>query len=442
MIGRVATRLRRAVTASTSRLSATAHAPLARRGVEPSAKTPAKLPAKPAGEAGWMPGPPRGVAFPEMAILRDVQILPSTSSPPKTREAAEATGMGGPVWPQSFEDSRLRYRSRGFVADRMLAPVERPEAVIEEPCIWGGYLHTHFGHLIAEHLGRLLWARHMWPAHPAVFVAKPRTQVERLPSHVGQILEWYGVRPSGLHVVDRPTLVRELCVAAQAEPYRASRPSPSYLDLLDEHVRRSGLRAEASDVLYVTRANILATLRGGHVGETYVVRVLGEAGARVLDPAALPLRQQLAAYAGARHLVFAEGSAVHGRQLLGRIDQRITVVNRRVGSGLARKNLAPRCSRLAYVAPNRLTLMPVMLPGHFADAYALTFYDVPKLHEAFADMGVPLARLWSQRAYEEACEAELATWAAAVRKGPHGFDVPATLAALQDVMTQRPLEPA
>jgi hypothetical protein len=338
--------------------------------------------------------------------------------------------VGGPVWPEAARETFVRFESRRERIDQLLDPVERCEARIERPCVWGGYIQPHFGHMVAEHAGRLLWSSHARPDDLVELAAEPGATMATLPPFVAELLSWYGMDADRIHLLDRPTLARELRVAPQAEPFHGDPPGEDYLDLLDHHAERAGLRPTASEHLYVGRVGLPGRAKAGHVGEGYLAGVLARLGVRVLDPAALPLREQLAAYAGARHLIFAEGSAVHGRQLLGRADQTITVIVRRRRSRLAARNLGPRCTSLAYVEAARATVAPVLWYGARLSSLALAFYDVPALHRGLAARGLDVTSVWDDEAYQAACRADLEAWVEALAARPDLFDAAASRQAL------------
>lgn len=371
------------------------------------------------------------VRLPELARFHEVQILPSTI-PHKTRGRRPGGRMvGGPVWPEAARATFVRFESRREWIDQPLEPVERCEARIERPCVWGGYVQPHFGHMVAEHAGRLLWSSHARPDDLVVLVAEPGATMATLPTFVAELLDWYGIDAGRVHLLDRPTLARELRVAPQAEPFHGDPPSEDYLDLLDHHAERAALPPTAAEHLYVGRVGLPGRAKAGHVGEAYLAGVLARLGVRVMDPAALPLREQLAAYAGARHLIFAEGSAVHGRQLLGRADQAITVIARRHRRRIAAPNLGPRCASLAYVEAVRATVAPVLWYGARLPSLALAFYDVPALHRGLAARGLDVASVWDDEAYQAACRADLEGWVEALAARPDLFDAAASRQALE-----------
>lgn len=390
-----------------------------------------------AASAAEPPSAPAGV-LERLATFEDIQVLPSDIRHSTRSKRPGGLMHGGPVWPAEARDGFVRFISRREPLDRLAPPVERCDEVIEEPCVWGGYLQNHFGHLVAEHCGRLLWSRHAWPDALVLFVHEPGATLDALPRFVTEVVGWFGVRPERMRLVGRPLLARRLHVAPQAEPFKTAAPTDAYLDLLDHHVGASGLSPRPSDLLFVTRAGMLSRAKGGHVGEAYLAGRLAALGATVIDPGSLPLREQLAHYAGARHIIFAEGSAIHGRQLLGRLNQDITVLCRRPGSRLAALNLRPRCRRLTFVEATRHMVAPVRRLGPPADSIAMSIYDLKRLLRGLAALGLDVMATWDQKAYLKACRDDLAAWQSALQDRPDVFDLPASLEALSAVTTQRP----
>jgi hypothetical protein len=46
------------------------------------------------------------------------------------------------------------------------------EAEIKEAAVWGGYVHPHFGHLVAEHLTRILPSIQARPDDLVLFITE------------------------------------------------------------------------------------------------------------------------------------------------------------------------------------------------------------------------------------------------------------------------------
>ena len=68
-------------------------------------------------------------------------------------------------------------------------------------------------------------------------------------------------------------------------------------------------------------------------GEPYLEDVLRRSWVRVLRPETVPLAEQLRNYRAATDIVFAEGSALHALQLLGRVDADVAVLGAASGEG-------------------------------------------------------------------------------------------------------------
>lgn len=186
--------------------------------------------------------------------------------------------------------------------------------------------------------------------------------------------------------------------------------------------------------LYVHRLGQLAQGNGSIAGEGVVVDALRKAGVAVMDPAKEPLADQLSRYAGARLLVFAEGSALHGRQLLGRIDQDILVINRRPGGTMAWAQIGPRCRQLTFAEVGRAFLCPVGADGTQLLQHGVTLANPAQLISAFAGHGIDLAQTLNAAMFAEAEKADLAIWWSAVQR-LQNLDIAATRTAMQDILT-------
>lgn len=376
---------------------------------------------------------------PEIALFRDIQVIPPVQ-PRIFVPGGPRLGLGdrqgmccGPIWPEFESQTWVRHNLEGRPVDLEPQAVARPANVLSRPSVWAGYLHFHFGHLVAEHAPRLLWSRYLRPDDLHLVAIRPGTT--RIPRHVQEVLAWHGLGRRHLMVVTAPTLVRELRVVPQAEQFFGHGPDAAYLDLLDHHVRQSGLVPIRSDILYVTRQGLLPRGHGGHVGEGYLVRRLAERGVSILDPSTALLREQLARYAGARTIVFADGSAIHGRQMLGRIDQRIVVLARRAQARTAEPSIAPRCTDLAYVEATRAAAVPVRPDRRGMHAESVCFYDLDAVLAGLRDVGVDLSSGWNSNDYRASCEADVAAWTDHVRSNPAKYAVDASVAALAAIMS-------
>lgn len=352
----------------------------------------------------------------ELAFFENVPVMPHAG-------IQAHVPQGGPIWPDFGAQHGARFCFRGRPVD--LAPKwQKPERRFRRPAIWGGYLSHEFGHLVAEHITRVLPASLARPNDLFAFTLPQGQSPETLPDYLWQIFDWLAVPRASVRFVLRPSLAPELRVAPQGEMLGNLPPDPAYLDALDTLPERHGLAlGQSVPLLYVSRAGWAAKGRGAHLGEAYLVGLLRQLGVPVIDPATLSIRAQMQAYAQAAVLVFAEGSALHGRQLLGRIDQEIHVLNRRPGGDLAHQPLAARCRRLVHhdVTAELLTVsgrVKTRIPKPREMRHlAASFYDIDALFAAFSGLGVALSRVWNMAAYRDAALSDALHWVLAHQAG-------------------------
>lgn len=369
---------------------------------------------------------------PELDLFRDIRVVPPRELYFKTMLAD-----GGPIWPDLPPKAGYRHFRAGEAVDRLPEPVEGPYEPFDAPALWLGYAHPHFGHLVAEHTTRLPLSLYWRPTDTVMCVTAPGQGEEALKPYFWDVLAWFGVPRERVHVVTRPLMVRELRVAPQGEFLPARAPKPYYIDLMDEIAARQSLTPRKDGLVFVSRAGQLAQGRGANAGEAYLVDLLTRSGVTVIDPGTMPLRDQMEVYAGAQTLVFSEGSAMHGRQLLGRLPQRIVILQRRPNWFAGRGQLSVRCDSLDFAAVTARMVAPIRKNGTVNVACAISFYDPAKLVDALRQEGVDLAPHWSADAYAEACAADAAAWFGCVRNWGR-IDVPETRAALGKAIAAQP----
>lgn len=333
--------------------------------------------------------------------LRDVDVVPATAEP-------NNLPVGGVLWPQDAPSWVHPHRyGRAVVNSRPARPAV-PDRVLEAAS-YLGYATAHFGHFLAEQAGRVLDTSRYDPRGVGVLVARPQHYQQHVSEFVWDVLGWLGVERTSVEVVaSRAVRVKEFTVWRTQETPGAS-PSQRYLDVLDENTGRRGLVPVPNPVLYVSRSRMPHRLSG----ERYLDEALRRAGVPVVHPETLPLREQLAHYQGARTLVFAEGSSMHGRQLLGRVDQRIVVLQRRKGGSFGKDFLTSRASALDIVDPLHCSI-PLSFrfdaPGpKMWEAFPLV--DSSKILATFAALGVDLAASWEEATFQRLVRQDLEEWA-------------------------------
>ncbi|MEI6096751.1 MAG: glycosyltransferase 61 family protein [Alphaproteobacteria bacterium] len=353
-------------------------------------------------------------------VFRDIEVVPGDAY-----RLRSILTNGGPVWPRFHRQTTARFMQGGVYVDRPVVPSGLPLQVIERPCVWGGYAIPHFGHLVADHMTRVLEGRVTRPDDLFLFLNRPGEPVETMPDYIWQVMDWYGLARAQVHMVTVPVLARELRCYPQAEPFGSGPPSADYLSLLAENARQRGLQPQPADLVYVGRVGMLALGKGGLAGEAYLTDVLKGLGVQVLDPAQASLTEQLAAYAGAKVLVFAEGSAMHGRQLLGRLEQQIVVLNRRKGARLAEAALVARCDQVTYVEASGQTIGMGTLDTLTHSAQGLSLLDLDAVFASFARFGVDLQGVFDPVAFAAAVVKDAESWlyAQAFTLGAAVFDL-------------------
>lgn len=341
-------------------------------------------------------------ALPPMQHFRDIPVVP-------LQALTHHVGLGGPIWPDFDQQTRVRHcRGNGPSDSRPTPPdAARP---LSGPAVWAGVLDLHFGHLIAEHLSRLPQSLQERPDDLYLFVLEPKQKEADLPDWIWQILDWYGLARDKVCIVTEPVQVRDLYVAPQSEILGAFIMEPAYLDVLDAITQRNALPQAASHVTYVGRPGMVARGMGGHAGEAYLMQVLARAGVQVIDPATLSIRDQLARYQGAQVLIYAEGSAIYGRSLLGRADQDIHVLRRRRGRDTGQFHLRPRCNQLTYHPAVGQTLAAKPEYGGVMYHRHAALYNLAVLFDLFGGLGYDLPALWDNEAYHAMVRHDVIGW--------------------------------
>lgn len=346
--------------------------------------------------------------FPALALFRQIPVVPVT-------KVHQHVAFGGPIWPEFDTQKAVRHCRLNGAWDKE-PPWPEHSALLRGPAVWGGFLDSHFGHFVADHLPRLPMSLRERPDDVYLFTVDPGMTRAGLGDWVWQVFDWIGLKADQVRLVTEPVMVDRLRVGVQAETLPQSGPKPAYLDLIDTWTAR--LTPQPAEVLYVSRVGVPQRGGGAHAGESYLVRVLQGLGVAVLDPARASIQAQLAAYAGAGRIVFAEGSALHGRQLLGRLPQDIAVLRRREERSMAKASLTPRCRTLSYHDINAGVLMAYWKTGGKRADPALSLVDVPRLWAVFQGFGMDMAAVWDEGAFRQAALRDVADWLDCHKPGP------------------------
>lgn len=194
------------------------------------------------------------------------------------------------------------------------------DAYLPGQYIYGGPLYHHFGHFVAEMIHRIMPGRQIRPDWRLLFMAplsQPGAPVE-VPPYIAAVLDFFGLSLANIEIANRDTIVEDLLVVESGSDFGGG-PKPGYTDLLETYTPGRIAQAVPEDFgsgnLYVSRSKIMHG--GSYLGEKYLERWLATAGFKTIFPEDLPYLHQIKYYASADTVVFCEGSACHGAEVLG-----------------------------------------------------------------------------------------------------------------------------
>ncbi|GJE19369.1 hypothetical protein AIGOOFII_4117 [Methylobacterium marchantiae] len=333
---------------------------------------------------------------------------------------------GGPVWPYYPLQVRARY-SKGVLPlprDRRPRCIDPPTATLAT-ATWCGPIIHHFGHAVADFGTRLAASSVADPTQPLLFSLNTRSK-RRPPAFFWELLDHFGIDRKRIILLREPTMLRELHVFPQGERRGSLRTPCRYLDLLDRITRGTG-NTDRYPLVYVSRSRLRGDegsspthLIGQIGGERYLEDALAGIGAKIMYPEALPLEDQLDIYRRTDRLVFAEGSALHGLQLLGRIGAEIVVINRRRFKRVAAGALRSRARSLTYIDAVRGEICSLDVQGRRDRVRAISVLGTASLLKGLARAGIDLRDTWNDADYERTRDADIAAWrVAALAMGGH-----------------------
>lgn len=330
--------------------------------------------------------------------------------------------QGGPDWPYFPVQTILRH-CRGPIPIPCDVRPEPSAAAPEEagPALWCGAIAQHFGHMIADFAMRLPASGRFDPELPLVFSIWDRPGAQPPPAF-WQMIDHLGIARERIRLVRKPTRFARLRALPQAERLAGGVPSRRHLDRMDA---LTGPAPEPDlGIVYVSRARLA---QGRIAGEGVLEAALATAGIQVFHPERATLAAQIALYRRARHLVFAEGSALHVLQLVGRLTAEVTVLARRPRTLMGSALLLRRTPRFRYVRAVRGLVHGLRPDGSPQEAAGISVLDGRRCLAGLVRAGIDLAPHWDAEAFARAAEADVAAWLAARGAGRHP-DEPARIA--------------
>jgi len=348
-----------------------------------------------------------GSKLPPMLNFDNIIVVPAFS------DTSSGNGAYGPIWPNWDEQVAARHCRNNIPTDKCPDTPDLIEEEINEPMVWGGVLHRHYGHFVSEIAPRILQSIRDGSSDQFLYAVDGRVvrsgSWKDVPGHFPPIAEWYGLQLENIKFCRKTIRVKHLEVAIQAEQIGSKVPCDEYLDLVDQNVERNKLSPKNSGLIYVSRAS-MAPNKGGHAGANYLDSVLTELGIRVFKPEQFPLKQQLETFAGADAMIFAEGSALHGLQMLGRNLGSVGVLNRRKRGRLAYGQLLKRCEAISHFDAIDEFFSFYNAAGVARHGEGVATFDVDLLFRSFNQFGVSLEKYWDAAKYKNAVEEDLKLW--------------------------------
>lgn len=198
--------------------------------------------------------------------------------------------------------------------------------------LWGGVMRSHFGHFLTESTGRL-WALDATeePIAGIVFTHK-RPRGRKLNNFQRRFFDLLGVDVP-VRVLRAPTRVERLIVPGQG--LGLGEIAAGTQKVRDQFASRFAAQVmpNGSDKLYISRSRLGPEL-GSILGETCLEKLLAEEGYEIFHPQAHSLEDQIARYRAARHVIAADGSALHLLAMAMPRAQRVAIIARRKSSAV------------------------------------------------------------------------------------------------------------
>lgn len=320
-----------------------------------------------------------------------------------------AIHKGGPIWPDWENQTWPRHCRRGRPVDAQpLAPTIAPHRIVRKNAFWCGPIVKHFGHAIGDFGMRILPSLAEGSDIIGVFSSGGRFQhfsYEDIPSFYRQMLTYYGLRRENTFVVKDPVIFDEINIVPQAEQIGGIGPSGDYLNMLDElFVRKVGATQKRTST-FVSRS----AMRGRIAGESYLEDAMAKIGFHIFHPESASLDEQIRTYATSEVLVFSEGSAIHGTQLLGRQLGDVIVIERRGGKQLCRENLVPRSRALEYVNAVKCVISEIS-NGAMMSASGISVLQEDLFVEQMMICGMDIGPVWESAKFQAAQEKDIVGW--------------------------------
>lgn len=320
---------------------------------------------------------------------------------------------GGPLWPCYAWQWKARHARGWLPIPRDAAPsfLAEPTTTIPQ-AIWCGPIAFHFGHAVADFGMRIAESAYSGLQCPLLFAMESQLDIDP-PEYFWQILRHLKIETDRVVIVRSPVKVEKLYVYPQSEVRGGAGPSRRHLDLMDR-ITGSAANPATNTKVYVSRSRLHENHNfpvGQIAAESYIENALTQAGFTTIHPEEMPVDQQLEAYKNASTLIFSEGSALHGLQLLGRIHAKLGIISRRKGKSMPTASFRCRVQQLTHINAVHGMIYSLRANGRADKTRAISVLDQKHLIESLTTFGVDLTGVWDAGAYRRARNDDIKAWA-------------------------------
>ena len=319
---------------------------------------------------------------------------------------------GGLVLDRPHEhDSRLRHT-------RYWQPVDSYDEhacdyqLVSGQFTYAGPIYHHFGHFMSEMVHRILPSLGSDETRRWIFVGALNDTLlddyARAPAFFKDVLSFFRIDPSAVRILTHDCLVEEILVAEQGSDFGGG-PKPGYLDQLRQYwAERSETSRHAGRTarkMFVSRSDVVTG--GIFLGEAYLARCLEREGFETFLPQNHALLEQMDAYRSAETVIFSEGSACHGTELLGQaMLGRCVLLSRRPDHlEIFSRVLRDRSEAFEVFAGNPALGSLVCVEGGSPLPHAgVSLFDIPRLLDFLRGNGIAALDDFSLAAYLEQAE--------------------------------------
>lgn len=287
---------------------------------------------------------------------------------------------------------------------------------MEGSYLYGGLIYGHFGHIMSEMIHRVLTTRRHFRERPWIFVglhnSTPILGYHHLPGSFKAALDFLNVAKENVLCLHAHAQVERLSITEQGSDFGGG-PKPGYLELLKAHseCRLDAMFPTGSPhrLLYVSRSNL--PHGGSFLGERYLEKHLVAEGYEVFHPEDHALAWQMEVYRRAEIVIFPEGSACHGTELLGdRMLGTCVFLERRSSHRRVFHNvLAPRARNFIALEgfPQLGSASRHPITGELSEHAAVWAYDTERLVASLRQHGIAHLPQFSKVEYLEQCRQDL-----------------------------------